>query len=152
MGYKNRVQFSAHYISRPLQPHVLYLLHGICWWMGQTQLRIQCLMSIFMLHKMEITRANDTFFFIIMLKCTHCLTYSYFPWKGKLQIRIKILAKTHVNRWIKYATLQLLTDATYFESSKSTLLEFYILSELLDVQKCWLKVKGVRQYLSFHPF
>ena len=24
MGYKNRVQLSAHYISRPLQPHVLY--------------------------------------------------------------------------------------------------------------------------------
>ena len=46
--------------------------------------------------------------------------------------------KTHVNRWIKYATLLLfmLTDVTYFESSKSTLLEFYILSELLDVQKC----------------
>ena len=24
MGYKNRVHLSAHYISRPLQPHVLY--------------------------------------------------------------------------------------------------------------------------------
>ena len=48
--------------------------------------------------------------------------------------------------------LFMLTDATYLESSKSTLLEFYILSELLDVQKCWLKVFDIDNIYPFIHF